>query len=91
MFNAKPIDCIQLHASDNVCVAVRDLPAGMQISAGGRSVALVESIKLGHKIALAPIAEGASVIKYGQIIGFGTRRHRARCMDPHAQPDGRTV
>ncbi len=73
MLNAKPIDCIQLHASDNVCVAARDLPAGMQISAGGRSVALVEPIKLGHKIALAPIAEGASVIKYGQIIGFGTQ------------------
>ena len=72
MFNAKAIDFVYLHASDNVCVAARDLPAGTRLSAGGHAVELVGPVKLGHKIALVDIDEGKPVIKYGQIIGFAT-------------------
>ena len=35
-------------------------------------VALAEPIRIGHKIALRPIAPGEPVIKYGQTIGFAT-------------------
>jgi hypothetical protein len=72
MFNAKGIDVVYLHASDNVCVAARDLAAGARLSAGGRDVQLAGPVKLGHKIALQPIAAGKPVVKYGQTIGFAT-------------------
>ena len=72
MFNAKAIDSIYLHPSDNVCVAARDLPAGATVSAGGHSITLVTPVRLGHKIAIAPIAAGQPAIKYGQTIGFAT-------------------
>ncbi len=72
MFNPAPIDVIYLHAADNVCVAARDLPAGARISAGGVAVELPATVKLGHKVALAPLAKGQRVVKYGQTIGFAT-------------------
>ena len=72
MIDANPIDTIFLHADDNVCVAARDLAAGTKVIAGQREVRLAEPVRLGHKIALATIAEGQPVVKYGQIIGFAT-------------------
>ena len=72
MFKSAPIDSIYLHAADNVCVAARDLPAGTRVSAGGRTLSLPAPVKLGHKIALAPVSKGQRVVKYGQTIGFAT-------------------
>ena len=72
MHNARPIDTVFLNERDNVCVAAHDLPAGCEVSAGGHTVALAGPVKLGHKIALRPIAQGEAVVKYGQIIGFAT-------------------
>ena len=72
MFKAAPINIVFLHPADNVCVAARDLPAGTEISAGGRTVELPAPVRLGHKIALDPIAPEQRIIKYGQTIGFAT-------------------
>ena len=72
MYNAKPIDIVYLHPSDNVCVAARDLPAGSEILAGGREVRLTGPVKLGHKITLESFSSGKPAVKYGQIIGFAT-------------------
>lgn len=72
MSNGKAIDIVYLHPEDNVCVAARHLERGTKIDAGGRSVTLPETVKMGHKIALDPLAKGQSVVKYGQIIGFTT-------------------
>ncbi len=72
MLKVPPIDVIFLHPLDNVCVAARDLPAGTQVTAGGRRVELREGVRLGHKIALAAIRPGEKVVKYGQTIGFAT-------------------
>ena len=72
MFKAQAIDVIFLHPSDNVCVAARDLAAGTRINPGGRAIELTGPVRLGHKIAVAPIGEGQPVIKYGQTIGFAT-------------------
>jgi altronate hydrolase len=72
MYHAQAIDVVHLHRNDNVCVAARDLPAGHEITAGGRTVRLSGPVKLGHKIALERIAEGKPAVKYGQIIGFAT-------------------
>ena len=65
-------DAILLHPGDNVCVAVRPLESAARIEVGGRSVALSGPVKMGHKIALAPIAQGERVLKYGQTIGVAT-------------------
>src|SRR4051812_43103311 len=71
--NSSP-EVVYLHADDNICVAARKLEAGTQIKVAGRSVTLREPIKLGHKIAIEPIAEGKFVRKYGQIIGLATKQ-----------------
>lgn len=69
-------DAIVVHPDDDVAVALRDIPAGTAIDARRDGaivrVAVVESIGLGHKIALHPIARGAPVLKYGECIGVAT-------------------
>jgi altronate dehydratase len=62
-------DTILLHPDDNVAIALADLAAGAAIPQG---VTLAEPVKRGHKIALRPIGQGESVIRYGQIIGGAT-------------------
>src|SRR5262245_7481263 len=66
------IDAVFLHPDDNLCVAARNLPAGTEVNAGGRTVKLTGPVKMGHKIALSPIASGRRVLKYGQTIGFAS-------------------
>ncbi len=61
---------IRLHPSDNVIVALKDLAAGAVVE--GLAVPLLHAVPRGHKIATAPIATGANVIRYGQIIGAAT-------------------
>lgn len=59
---------VQLHASDNVAVASRDLDEGT--IAGGLTVRT--AVPRGHKVATAGVAVGEPVRKYHQIIGFAT-------------------
>jgi (2R)-sulfolactate sulfo-lyase subunit alpha len=64
---------------DNVGVAVRDIVAGQSVQGwlmdddGTVDLRAISDVPLGHKIALAPIAEGQKVIKYGYPIGGATR------------------
>jgi altronate hydrolase len=60
---------IRLHADDNVVVAIDQVPAGALV----QGVAAVERVPRGHKMASAPIATGAPVRKFGQIIGFAAK------------------
>ncbi|MGH3326723.1 MAG: UxaA family hydrolase [Streptomycetales bacterium] len=62
---------LRLHDSDTVAVARADLPAG---APAGRGLRARDPVPRGHKIALRPIEAGAPVLKYGQVIGFATRR-----------------
>ena len=64
-------NALRLHAADNVAIALTDLPPGM--SAGALGVSTVGAVPRGHKLALAPVAAGETVIKYGQIIGVATQ------------------
>lgn len=67
-------DCIMLHPSDNVAVALRDLRAGQQITLpDGRTLTLHSAIAFGHKLAVHTICEGEKVLKYGLPIGSATR------------------
>ncbi|RIK81305.1 MAG: galactonate dehydratase [Planctomycetota bacterium] len=70
--SARAADVVLIHPADNVCIAVRNLPAGVRVSAGGRTVELTTAVNMGHKIALAKIAKGDCVTRYGQTIGFAT-------------------
>ncbi len=61
---------IRLHPVDNVAVAVRKLPAGATLPG---DVVTREPVPSGHKVAIASIAPGDAVRKYGQVIGVATQ------------------
>ena len=63
-------EVIRLHGSDNVVIALADLPAGTHPA--GLDVALPGPVPRGHKIAACAIPIGAAVLRYGQIIGQAT-------------------
>ena len=64
---------VLLRGDDNVAVAAQPIPKGFVLSLGGRAVEVREPVALGHKVALADIAEGEPVRKYGQVIGFASK------------------
>src|SRR5258707_387186 len=59
---------VRLSPNDNVVVAVD--PIGEGVAAAG--VTARARVMRGHKMAVAPIAQGQPVRKYDQIIGFAT-------------------
>ncbi|ALI57030.1 UxaA family hydrolase [Celeribacter marinus] len=66
----QPPRMIILHPRDNVAIAMADIGAGEEIGSAG--VKTLQSAKQGHKVAVAPIAAGQNVIRYGQTIGQAT-------------------
>lgn len=60
---------IRLHPLDNVLVAARRLLKGQRVE----GVTAREDIGAGHKLAVADIAAGQPVLKYGQVIGVATQ------------------
>ncbi|MEF9385544.1 galactarate dehydratase [Ralstonia solanacearum species complex bacterium KE056] len=63
---------IRVHDSDNVAIVVnaRGLPAGTALTDG---TVLAEGVPQGHKVALADLAEGDAVVRYGEVIGYAVR------------------
>ncbi len=63
---------IRVHDSDNVAIVVNagGLPAGTVFDSG---LVLREHVPQGHKVNLADIAEGAPILRYGEVIGFALR------------------
>lgn len=65
------------HPNDNVATAVTDLKRGQTVLVDihGRedSVVLKADVPFGHKFALADIAVGGDVRKYGESIGRATK------------------
>lgn len=59
---------IKLNARDNVAIVVNDfgLPKGSRFACG---LTLRAFVPQGHKTALTDIAEGAPIIRYGEVIG----------------------
>ncbi len=60
---------ILLHPDDNIAVARLALPDGHAIVTGGQRLTTVNSIPMGHKVALRRIAPGEMIHRYGQAIG----------------------
>ncbi|WP_208999950.1 UxaA family hydrolase [Stappia sediminis] len=59
---------IRLNPSDSVAVALANLAAGINLD--DIQVATRDEIGRGHKVAIADIAKGSPVLRYGQIIGY---------------------
>ena len=57
---------LRLDPNDNVAIALEDVRAGSEL--GADNIAR-ETIPRGHKVALAPLALGETVRKFGQVIG----------------------
>jgi len=63
-------EIIRLAPQDNVVVARHDLALGAHVLA--EDLRTLERIPAGHKIATRAVGVGEALIKYGQVIGFGT-------------------
>ena len=64
----RPPHTIRMHPSDNVAIVANEggLDAGAVLASG---LVLAERVPQGHKVALAEIAAGAPVVRYGVTIG----------------------
>ena len=60
---------VQVHDTDDVCVALRDIPAGTVVEVGALRLTVTGDIPKGHKIAVRAIDAGDVVHKYGFVIG----------------------
>lgn len=61
---------LRLHGTDNVVIARRDLESGAALTDERGTVAVLQDVPRGHKIAAGGIAADSPIRKYGQIIGF---------------------
>ncbi|HEX9245211.1 MAG TPA: UxaA family hydrolase [bacterium] len=79
MSAARPV-ALLLDARDTAAIALAPLQPGtaVEVRRGGESVRVVAEtlIPFGHKIAVASMAAGAPVIKYGEVIGVATAEIR---------------
>src|SRR5437016_14515136 len=60
---------LQIHAKDNVLVALTNLKKDEEVSAGGRVISLVSDVPAKHKFATASLQTGDPVLMYGVSIG----------------------
>ena len=67
---ARNIPVLQVHPSDNVLVALRDLPAGEIITWKNDEIKLLNDIPAKHKFFTEDVAEGGLVFMYGSIVGI---------------------
>ncbi|MDD5858425.1 MAG: UxaA family hydrolase, partial [bacterium] len=63
---------IKINPADNVVVALHPIAKGTAVPVNDTTITAVEDIPQGHKMAIAPIAQGENVIKYGFPIGHAT-------------------
>jgi len=59
---------LRLHGADNVLIAVDAIAQGVAVA----GLVARQRVMRGHKMALEPIASGAPIRKFGQIIGFAS-------------------
>jgi altronate hydrolase len=73
--SAVPLSQVAVHLrpEDNIAVAARPLPGGLELAFAGITLTVAGRVGLGHKVALRPINKGEAVTKYGQVIGFASR------------------
>lgn len=67
------LDIIQIHDTDNVVVALKELSAGQTFTVEEVTIELKDDVPRGHKIAIKQIASGEDVVKYGYPIGHAIK------------------
>src|SRR5580692_6699585 len=60
---------IHLHPSDNIAIARVALSPGQQLRVEGSTITVEDPIAAGHKVALAAVAAGEHIVRYGQVMG----------------------
>jgi altronate dehydratase small subunit len=74
-------EALLLSPKDNVATCLKDAPAGttlrVYLARDVRVVKTVDKIPFGFKIAVAAIARGSNVVKYGEPIGVASTDIRA--------------
>lgn len=68
---------LKINPADNVVVAIQPQSAGAVIEVDGKAITVQEDVPAGHKIAIADIAAGENVIKYGFPIGHAREDKKA--------------
>ena len=63
---------MRLSDGDNVGVAIRTIPAGVEVEVDGIRLVARDAVPFAHKMALRPIQPGEKVVKYGVPIGRAT-------------------
>ena len=70
------VNVLRIHPDDNVVVALRELSKGSRLEAAepiaNEGILAQDAIPFGHKVAIADINQGQSVMKYGASIGVAT-------------------
>jgi altronate hydrolase len=64
---------LRITASDSVATLLGDAAAGEIIAAGAEQIVALAAVPMGHKIAMADLAPGDPVIKFGFPIGHATQ------------------
>ncbi|MFD1770717.1 UxaA family hydrolase [Sphingobacterium suaedae] len=60
---------VQIHPSDNVLVALRDLEKGFVVDFNGQQFPLVNNVAAKHKFTITELRRDASVFMYGVLVG----------------------
>ena len=60
---------LRISPGDNVAVATATIEPGQTLSVDGRPIVAVDRVATGHKMAIAAVAAGEKVVKYGAPIG----------------------
>ena len=63
---------IRLAPTDNVAIAAEALSAGDEIDVESRTIFVRGPVPSCHKVAIAPVARGEKVLKFGAPIGSAT-------------------
>ena len=67
------IETLRVAPGDQVATAMRDLPAGLDLTVDGIALTLKNDIPKGHKLAVLPVRAGEPVLKFGFAIGKATQ------------------
>jgi altronate dehydratase len=63
-----------LDRADNVAVALESIERGEEVLLpDGKEITALDPIPFAHKIATQQVDEGATIIKYGEVIGLATK------------------
>lgn len=68
---------LKIADTDNVAIALEDLPKGTEVTVAGTQITLLEDIAVKHKFLLEGLAEGETIYMYGVPVGKAIRPLKA--------------